>query len=191
MYLMYVEKLKNLFLETKNPLYAWKAIEGARAFNYPLPNEILDFLFETAHGIIGIAQAPPSPAQRPLAIAKALKLHKTGAGQGSPFTEYSRRLRDREIALKTAKKIKYYGPDKSDYAFDDIAKEYGISKSTVRRNFIAHSERWHLMAKQLMEAGVVTYGPNGNPEIMTVGTADDLREAAEILEEIERINKTT
>lgn len=183
----YVEKWKNLFLETKNPLYAWKAIEHARGFNYPIPDELLDFLFETAHAIIGIAQNPPSPAQRPLAIAKALKLHKTGAGQGSAFTEYSRRLQDLRIALDTARKIDYYGSDKSDYAFDDIAKKHGIGKSTVRRNFLRHSERWHLIAKWMIESGGVEYGANGKPIMWTVGTADEIGEAAEILREIERI----
>jgi len=182
-----VEKNKNLFLETKNPIYAWKAIEHARGFNYPIPDEILDFLYETAHAIIKIAQNPQRPAQRPLAIAKALKLHKTGAGQGSAFTDYKRRLQDIRIALDTARKIDYYGSGKSDYAFDDIAKEHGISKSTVRRNFLRHSERWHLIAKRMIESGRVEYGANGKPLMAFFGTADDIREAAEILKEIERI----
>jgi hypothetical protein len=186
-----VEKNINLFLETKNPLYAWKAIEHARGFNYPIPNELLNFLFETAHAIIKIAQNPPRPAQRPLAIAKALKLHKTGAGQGSAFTDYSRRLQDRKLALVTAEKIDYYGPEKADYAFDDIAKEHGISKSTVRRNFLAHSRQWHFMAEKLIKSGDVTLGPTVKLEMTICGTADDLRETAEILKEIGCINATT
>ena len=44
MYLMYVVKYKNLFLETQNPLYAWKAFENARRFGYPVPEEIIDYI---------------------------------------------------------------------------------------------------------------------------------------------------
>ncbi len=186
-----VETNKNLFLETKNPLYAWKAIEHARGFNYPIPDEILDFLFQTAHELVKIAQDPPRPAQRPFAIAKALKLHKMGAGQGSAFTDYSRRLRDRKLALDTAKKIRSYGPGKSDYAFDDIAVEYKVSKSTVRRNFLAYSERWKSMARELIESGAVTYNSDKKPEMMVCGTADDIFEAAEILDNVERIQAPT
>ena len=182
-----IEKNKNLFLKTKNPFYAWKIIEHARGFKSPIPEEILDFLFETAHALLKIAQNPPSPSQRPLAIAKALKLHKTGAGQGSAFTEYSRHLKDREIALDTAKTIDIWGPVKSDYAFEEIAKKYGISKSTARRNFITHSEQWHSMAERLIESGAIEYSPDGKPKTMFVGTADDLMETVEILKEVERI----
>jgi len=186
-YLMYVARYRELFLETKNPIYAWRAFENARRLKYPVPEEVLDYLLNVAHRIVGVAQDPPRPAQRPVALAKALKLHKTGAGQGSAFAEYSRRLQDREIALDTAKRINYYGPDKSDYAFDDISKKHELSKSTVRRNFLAHKERWCAMAKELINSEGIKYGPAGKPEIRTFGTADDMREAAEILEEIERI----
>jgi hypothetical protein len=182
-----IDKNKDLFLETKNPLYAWKAIEHARGFKRPIPDEILDYLWKTANELMKVAVNPPAPAKRPLAIAKALKLHKTGAGQGSAFTEYSRRWDDRKLALDTAKRIKYYGPDKSDYAFDEIAKKYHISKATARRNFLAHSKRWHLMAEQLLESGTVKFGPDGKAKIMVFGEADDFREASEILKEIERI----
>ncbi len=184
---LFVEKNKNLFLETKNPLYAWKSFEHAIGFKYPIPDEILDYMFEVARKLSSLTRSLPKPAQRPLAIAKALKLHKTGAGQGSVFTEYLKCIQDRKIALATAKKIEYYGPDKADYAFDDIAKEYCISKSTVRRNFLAHSKRWNVIARQLIEKKAVTYGSDGLPQMMAFGTADDLRETGEILKEIERI----
>jgi len=193
-----VERNKDLFIETKNPLYAWKALEHALILSthphykeYPIPDEILDYLRKAAHELIKVAQNPPEPAQRPHAIAKAFKLHKTGAGQGSAFTDYSKRLNDREIALATAEKLEFYGPDKADYAFDDIAVEYEISKSTARRNFLAHSERWHLMAERLIESGNVIYQPDGKVflNIKIYGDADDLRESAEILKIIEEIGR--
>jgi hypothetical protein len=188
-YLMYVARYRDLFVETKNPLYALRAFHNAVRFNRPIPEEALDYIADAAHEIIRVAQHPPEPAQRPIALAKALKLHKKGRGQGSAFSEFSTRLQNREIALKTAKRVDYYGPDKCDYAFSDISKECGWSKSKVRRNFLTHMERWRTMAQKLIESDALSYGPDGKPRMTKIGTADDLREAAVILDEIERINK--
>lgn len=182
-----IEKNKNLFLKTKNPLYAWKCIEHARGFKLPIPEEILDFLFQTAHALLKVAQDPPAPGQRPFAIAKALKLHKTGAGQGSAFNDFSKRLKDRKLALVTAKKIEEWGPEKSDYAFEEISQKYAISKSTARRNYLTHAEEWRKSAEWLVETEKVKFDSKGKPQIMAFGTADDLRETAEILKEVERI----
>jgi len=185
-YLMYVERYVNLFLETRNPIYAWRSFENARRMKYPVPEEVLDYILDVAREVIKLAQDPPRAAQRPIALAKALKLHKTGAGQGSPFSEYSTRLKNRKLALDVIAN-EYYNPDYLDAAFTDIEEKKGISKSTVRRNFIKHKKRWRAMAEQLIKSGAVKHGPSEKPEIMTCGTPDDLREAAEILEEIERL----
>jgi len=182
-----VEKNKSLFLETGNPLYAWKAFEHARGLKSPVPHEVMEYIWEAAHELMHLASQPPAAAKRPIAIAKAFKLHKNGVGQGSAFTDFSRRLRDREIALATAKKVDEWGQGKRDYAFEDIAKEYGISKSTVHRNFLEHSERWHLIAQQLIESGAVKFEKDKMPQLQLCGTADDLREAAEILREVKEL----
>jgi len=186
MFLMYVERYRDLFLKTKNPIYAWKGFENARRFNYPVPEEILDYILDVAHEIVKVAQDPPRPGQRPIAIAKALKLHKTGAGQGSAFSEYSTRYTNRKLALDVIAN-EYYDPDYLDAAFTDIEEKTGISKSTVRRNFIKHKKQWRAMAEQLVESETITYGPSGLPETVACGGPNDLRETAEILKEIERI----
>lgn len=185
-FLIYVKRYYHLFLETKNPIYAWKAFENARRMKYPVPEEILDYILKTAHEIVRLAQDPPTPAQRPIAIAKALKLHKTGAGQGSAFSEYSTRLKNRKLALDVIAN-EYYDPDYLDATFTDIEEKHGISKSTVRRNFLKHKKRWRAMAQKLIESEAITYGQDGLPSITSYGTADDLREVALILKEIERI----
>lgn len=191
-----VEKNKDLFIKTGNPLYAWKALEHAlslskhsRYKNHTIPAEILDYLREAAHELIKVAYNPPRPAQRPFAIAKAFKIHKTGAGQGSVFTEYSKHLQVRKLALATAEKLDFYGPGKADYAFDDVAKVHGISKATVRRNFLEHSKKWHLIAKELIQSDTIDYDSEGKAKMRSIGTADDLRESAEILKEIDRIHQ--
>lgn len=187
-YFMYVERYRRLFLETKNPLYAWRAFENARRMGHDIPDEILDHIADVAHDIVKVAQDPPRPAGRPIALAKALKLYKTGAGQGSPFTEYSKRLQDRKLALDVVGS-EYYDPDLLDYAFDDVSERSGISKSTVRRVFLKEREHWHLIAEQLIESGAIQKEPDGRwkIELKICGTADDLREASEILKEIQQL----
>jgi AraC-like DNA-binding protein len=185
-YFMYVERYRRLFLETKNPLYAWRAFENARRMGHDIPDEILDHIAGAAHDIVKVAQDPPRPAERPIALAKALRLHKTGAGQGSPFTEYSKRLQDRKLALDVVGS-EFYDPDLLDYAFDDVSERSGISKSTVRRVFKKQREYWQQIAKDMIEADAVTYGPNGKPQMAAIGTSDDLKEASEILKEVERL----
>jgi len=183
---MYVERYVNLFLETGNPLYAWRAFENARRMKYPVPEEVLTYILDVAHEVIKVAQDPPEPAKRPIAIAKALKLRKSVTGQGSPFSEFSTRLKNRKLALDVIAN-EYYDPDYLDAVFTDIEEKKGISKATVRRNFIKHKKQWRTMAEQLIESGAVKRGLSEKPEMMTCGTADDMREAAEILKEIEHM----
>lgn len=185
-YLMYVKRYRDLFLETKNPIYAWRSFENARRMKYPVPEEVLDYILYVAHEVVKVAQDPPKPAQRPVALAKALKLHKSGAGQGSAFSEHSTRLKNRKLALDVIAN-EYYDPDYLDAAFTDIEEKKGISKSTVRRNFIKYKKRWRAMAEHLIESGAVTYGQDGQLSITSYGTADDLREVALILKEVETI----
>jgi hypothetical protein len=185
---MYVGRYKDLFIETENPIYAWRAFQNARAMRYAVPEEVLDYMGKVAHEIEKIAQKPPAPAQRPVAISKALKLHKTGAGQGSFYAEYHTRLNNREIALDTAERVTYYGQDKKDYAYDDMAVKHNISKSKVRRIYLDHKKRWQKIANDLIESGSIQKTPDGKIELQVCGTADDFQEAAEILSEIENIS---
>jgi hypothetical protein len=188
-YIMYVLRYRDLFLETANPFYAWRGFENAQRMGFDIPQEILDYIAEVAHDIVKVAQDPPRPMQRPFSLAKALKLHKTGAGQGSAFKEYSDRLKNKKLALAVTGS-EYYEPDLLDYAFDDISEKSGLSKSTVRRIFLKEKERWQQIAKNMLEADAIIYGADGKPQIEAMGSIEDLKEAAEILKEIERLTST-
>jgi hypothetical protein len=155
-------------------------------FKCPIPGEVAAYLRDAAHGIITVAQNPPKPAQRPVAIAKALSLHKDGAGQGSVFKDYSTRLKNRDIALAVVDS-KYYEPGFLDGAFADVSEQTGRSKATVRRIFLAHSKRWRLMAEMFIANEGVTFDADGNPTRRVGGTAEDLQEFSEILKEVKRI----
>lgn len=186
-----IEVNNRLFIETGNPIYAWKCIEHALFLGAPVPCGVIGYLRDTAHELIKVAQNPPKPAQRPVAISKALKLHKDGAGQGSPFASYGERQHKREIALATAERLEFYGPGKDDYAFEDVAEKYGVSKSTVRRNYLEHLGRWKGIARTLINSGQIKFNAGGEPQTQANGTAQDIREAAEILKEAKRQKEQT
>ncbi len=146
--------LKNwliLFTETKNPLYAWRAFQHARNNDLALPEDVLTYLDGVADKISKISNDPPAPKDRPGAVAVALGLGKRGAGQGSPFGEYLKRKQRLHLAIQTYKKVRSWGKNKFDYAFDEVAEETGVSKSTVRRNFQEHVTRWREKAEALYE----------------------------------------
>ncbi|MBN1903735.1 MAG: hypothetical protein JW927_01425 [Deltaproteobacteria bacterium] len=182
----YVEKILARYKENKNPLDAWETFLTAIRFKTTVPGAIVEYLADVAKEIVKIAQNPPKPKDRPVALAKALKLNKDDRGQGSPFTEYQTNCADRLLALDVIQN-EYYSPDAEDYAFEDVAKICGKSKSTVRRIVKKQQKRWHAIAKQLIESDAVEYGLDGLPRIGVAGTADDMSEAIEILKEIKRI----
>jgi len=186
--IIYVEKYRQLFIETKNPIYAWRVFQNARAMRYPIPQEVLNYIANVAHDIVKVAQNPPVPAKRPVALSKALKLHKSVAGQGSAFTEYSSRLKKRKLAIEVVQS-EYYEPDLLDYAFEDVSKKTGKSKSAIRENFLKHREQWRTVAQNLVESGLISFTPDGRIEMAIAGSADDLREAAAILDEIQHIKE--
>jgi hypothetical protein len=181
-----VLKWSELFKETGNPIYAWRAYQNARRLRVAVPDEVIEYLDDVADGVIGVAIAPPPPKDRPMALARALKLGKKDAGPGSPFTEYTDRQNARKIALKAFQEIE---SGATEYAvFDDLGQQNGMSGSTVRRIYLHHCAKWHQRLEDLKTAGAIELGHSddqGKPQVklsMTAGgTADDLREAAVIL----------
>lgn len=179
----YVLKWLSLFQETKNPIYAWRTYQNARGFGLPVPDEILEYLDEAAYDIVNIANDPPKPNIRPLAIAKALGLGKSGPGADSIFNEYKDRIHNKEIAIETYENLKQ--SEKEYIVFEEISQKHKISESTVRRIYKDHLEKWDEAAKQFIKDKLVTFGEDGLPQISIVGTSDDFREAAVILSLIE------
>ena len=180
-----VEKWTRLFRETGNPIYAFRAFQNARRLRLPIPEEILQFLDGVTDRVIKIANNPPAPKDRPLSLQKALGMGKEGAGQGSVFSDYATLRFNREIALKTYSTVLEWGAGKEDHAFEEVAKEYKISKSTIRRNFKSHLKTWEARAALMIESGMIDYGTDGKPRMQVIGESDDFREAGIILELID------
>jgi hypothetical protein len=182
----FVTKWLNLFTETGNPIFAFRAYQNARRLRQPLPEKVLRYFDGVVKELLSIAADPPTPKDRPHAIANAWGLSRSGGDQHSEFTDYSRREQDRKMAVKTYFHItEFWGEGKRDYAFGAIAESYKISKSTVRRNYLKHLEAWTARAEKMIKTGQVVISEDGKPTFQTDGQPDDLRETAVILSLIE------
>jgi len=179
-----VSKWLYLFLETKNPIYAWRTYQTARSFGVDVPSEVMTYLDKVADQLVKIANDPPMAKVRPLEINKALGLGKRGAGPESLFKDYTERQKSLKIAIETFEEINRSG--KEYIIFEELAKKYKSSESTIRRNYKKHLEKWGADAEYLIKEKIVEFGKDGKPKMQMAGTADDLREMAIILTLIEQ-----
>ena len=129
---IYQESLEHLGVEyekNRNPLYAWTAYRGAREIGCPVPDWALECLEEAAEEICILAHRRGRISHTD--IAKAVKLAGT-RGKGNAFSSY-RNTMWRQYA-KTVESNMAQG-DKETYAIEGAAKQWGVSKSTIRRDW--------------------------------------------------------
>ena len=172
----------DLYLETKNPVYAWLVIRGARWQKAPIPEEVLKYLEEVASQINRILHNPPDAKQAPVVLAKALGMNKKSRGQGSVFSSFKSDLRKREIAVDTFYTVKRWGEDNKDYAFEEVGKKHTLHKSTVRRYYQSHLTTWQKKAATMKSAGKLKYDTKNKPTILVEGNYVDLQEVAILLQ---------
>lgn len=175
-----VKKWLSLFLETENPIYAWRTYENARRLGVSVPIEIIQYLDGVAHQVVKIANDPPAAKVRPLEIAKALGLGKRGAGAASIFKDYTGRQKARKIAMETFEEMKK--SDKEYVVYEEIADKYKLSAATVRRYYEEHLKKWRIEIDDLVNQGLVEFEQDGVTVKMRIaGTADDFREGVILL----------
>jgi hypothetical protein len=132
------------FIRTGNPFSAMQAYLLSQRFDLEIPSEVLSYLNRVIEGILKLAENPPSPQQRPVAVAKVLGIHGGKRGKGSVWMQHKNRktviAEEYRIALETQKWIDYFGAE--EYAFDEVAKEEGKSPSTIGRIYRNVSKWW-------------------------------------------------
>jgi hypothetical protein len=180
----FIRRWEDLFLETGNPLFAWRAYQAARRLKEDVPETVLRYLDNAAGDIIDLANDPPAAKNRPIEIAQALGLAKKGAGSGGPFKDYTDNARDFRMAIDAFWEVKDTGKDY--LAFLIVGEKYHVSESNVRRNYLEHMARWHQTTKAYMDSGCLEFGENGKAQMTTIGDADMLRETAIILHLIDK-----
>ncbi|MEW8440972.1 MAG: hypothetical protein AB2689_22730 [Candidatus Thiodiazotropha taylori] len=127
--------------KTNNPLYLWEKYTECRNVGAPIPEWILEYFDQCAKNLEILWQnaedniSPKDPAK---AIAKAFGM--VSHGRGSVFTETSRRRQEIAVHMKLC-----LGDDpklKPDQLYDDIAKIYGVHRSTVQRAWAEWGGEW-------------------------------------------------
>ena len=196
-----IAEIFRYYQKTNNPLYAWeiirKAIEIRREWEglekhlekiklpdeieelkhgLQLPEQVEEYLLNVAQEIIKTGENPPKAKDRPIALARALKLHKDNAGAGSAYSEFSDFYTQRNIAIDTFESLEKWGLGKFDYAFEEISEMHNISKSTARRNFERFTEIWIEKRKNLEETGEIYNNENNELVKETGGDKRDLIE---------------
>jgi hypothetical protein len=122
---------------TGNPLYAWETFASCRSAGEDIPEWVLEYLDRAAGKLLEYAQHDPPPAkgETSTAVAVAMEMKIPGrSGQGTVFTQYVANEKNesgRRILQGVSDRME--AGDKDTHAFENVAKEFGVSHSTVRR----------------------------------------------------------
>ena len=122
---------ENRYKRSDNPLCAWEAFRFAKRFDLPIPDWVLDYLYDSADALLNISGGLGDKTQA--AIAEALQL-KTDGG-GSQF----KRLQDlnRNIWMTAVMRtwLKNCPPRTVQEIKEEVAQMFNISVSNVEKIF--------------------------------------------------------
>jgi hypothetical protein len=135
-----LKDLKAHYKHTKNPFHAWEAIATARAYSVRMPKWVLEYLGRVAVDIVKpegdeVTETPrkkkESEAER---IGKIAGFSGGGRGQTGMFKKAITWKRDHAIYRDMLDQIE--AGVKEDFAYNIVAQEHGISRSTVVKAFV-------------------------------------------------------
>jgi hypothetical protein len=132
-----LRELEDDFGRDGNPVHAWEAFAVARRYGIDRPEWVEDFLTDVADRILEIRDevADGKPTKREAQrVGKALGFGKDGPGQGGWFKHATMLERDRTIYFEVGDKVQAGG--KLDFAYDDVAKAWKVSRSTIVRAYL-------------------------------------------------------
>ncbi len=135
-----LKDLKTHYKHTKNPVHAWEAIAIARAYSVRMPKWVLEYIGRVAVDIVEpeeeqVFEMPrkkkESEAER---IGKIAGFSSGGPGQTGMFKQAIMWKRDHAIYHDMLDQIE--AGEKEDQAYNIVAGEHGISRSTVAKAFV-------------------------------------------------------
>jgi hypothetical protein len=132
-----LHELKADFSREGNPVYAWEAVAIARRYGIAPPEWAQDFLADAADRIIEIRDevASGTSVQRESErVGRALGFGLDGPGRGGWFKHATMLERDRTIYLAVGDELE--AGTKLDFAYDEVAKALGVSRSTIVRAWL-------------------------------------------------------
>ncbi|MEW8062375.1 MAG: hypothetical protein AB2797_04620, partial [Candidatus Thiodiazotropha sp.] len=115
------------YKKTSNPLYIWETYSQCRNVEMPIPDWIYEYFDQCSSNLMKHWDNPPGEPAK--AIAKSLSM--ASPGRGSVFTETSKR--DQTIAMVMGLYLLLDPKLKPDQLYDSMAKDFGVSRSTVQR----------------------------------------------------------
>jgi hypothetical protein len=133
-----LKKIHKEYCLTENPFFIIQTLETCNNFNLPMPewtSNILVGFGYSAGRTLAEAQSDRrvKKASEAEKVGKALGFSTQGAGQTSFFIQANIWLRNRQIHAKVCALIKH--GQKRDFAYDDVASQYGFSRSLVVKAF--------------------------------------------------------
>jgi hypothetical protein len=87
-----IERCREWFEQTGNPLWAWAALRHALNNEAPLPGWVRSYLLDTGESLFALVPKPPKEGVQE-AIATAVGFPPPSPGAGSPFRDFERMLR--------------------------------------------------------------------------------------------------
>ena len=125
-----------------NPLHVWSAYCAVRELGQPVPDWILAYFDRCAVALLNLAGSDNFTGRardgervtKPsTAIAQAFEMKRPGrSGRGSVFSEFT----NKTWLLRGATVEMYMGHgDKEIFAIEEVARQNGVSETTVRRDF--------------------------------------------------------
>ena len=134
-----LEDLEGLYEETRNPLYAWAAIEECRKGNIPrrpLPDWCRNYLETVACELLTLAESDGEPSKKAGHMAAALALTRRGK---NAFKDYAANQANAQLAFwyehfkKTRRGEKFLG----------AKADEGLALATARKRIAKARRLWH------------------------------------------------
>lgn len=130
-------ELEEDFKREGNPVFIWQAIAIARRYGIELPEWVLEYLAASADSLLDIREEVADgkragkEAER---VGKVLGFGTDGPGQGGWFKHATILERDRNVFFEIGDRLG--AGMKLDFAYDEVARALGTSRSTVVRAYL-------------------------------------------------------
>ena len=116
------------YKRTKNPLYAWHAIQKSRELDLELPKWVLAYLQQSADRLLDIQGDLGDKTQQATTESLCLKT----VGGGSVFTRFRTELRNVEICLRV-QDLREQRPARKDIRiYNDVGRLFCLEHAAVR-----------------------------------------------------------
>jgi hypothetical protein len=125
------------FEMTGNPIYVWEEIASCRSSGAEVPEWCLQYLTRVGKKLIEFAHCDSPPAKDKIDHAIAVAMQMTRRGRGNVFRQFrSNEKKERIYRMLQAVNDRIKAGEMETYVHENVAKQFGSSKSEVRRLWV-------------------------------------------------------